>query len=244
MLMKQNDLTLLLLRRCAMAKNPLMRCWFTLHVHQQRLRGQWMERGANVTKRALDIIGAGLLLLAAAPLFALIAVLIKLEDNGPIFFTQTRVGQDGREFKMFKLRSMCCDAEKRLAEVLAKNHHKDGVTFKSKSDPRITKVGKWLRKLSLDELPQLYNVFVGDMSLVGPRPPLPREVAKYTPADRRRLAVKPGITCIWQISGRAEIDFSGQVRLDVDYIEQQNLWTDLSILSKTLPAVISGKGAC
>ena len=134
--------------------------------------------------------------------------LIKLEDGGPVFFSQTRVGQDGREFKMFKVRSMCLGAEQRLEDLLGKNKHRDGVTFKIKDDPRITRVGKWLRKFSFDELPQLYNVLIGDMSLVGPRPPLPREVAKYSPADRRRLAVKPGITCIWQISGRAEIDFS------------------------------------
>jgi lipopolysaccharide/colanic/teichoic acid biosynthesis glycosyltransferase len=139
---------------------------------------------------------------------------------------------------------MCLDAEKRLKDLIAKNQHKDGVTFKLKDDPRITRVGKWLRKFSLDELPQFYNVLVGDMSLVGPRPPVPREVALYTPADRRRLAVKPGITCIWQISGRAEIDFSGQVQLDVLYIESQRLWMDMTILAKKIPAVISGKGAC
>jgi lipopolysaccharide/colanic/teichoic acid biosynthesis glycosyltransferase len=131
-----------------------------------------------------------------------------------------------------------------LKEILEKNHHKEGVTFKLKDDPRITRVGKWLRKFSFDELPQLYNVLIGDMSLVGPRPPLPREVAKYSLADRRRLSVKPGITCIWQISGRANIDFSGQVQLDVDYIEGQSIWTDLLILTRTVPAVLSGKGAC
>jgi lipopolysaccharide/colanic/teichoic acid biosynthesis glycosyltransferase len=135
-------------------------------------------------------------------------------------------------------------AEQRVAELLEKNKHRDGVTFKINDDPRITRVGKWLRKFSFDELPQLYNVFIGDMSLVGPRPPLPREVAKYSLADRRRLTVKPGITCIWQISGRANIDFSGQVRLDVDYIDRQNFWTDLLILTRTIPAVLSGKGAC
>jgi lipopolysaccharide/colanic/teichoic acid biosynthesis glycosyltransferase len=118
------------------------------------------------------------------------------------------------------------------------------VTFKLKHDPRITHVGKWLRKFSLDELPQFHNVFIGDMSIVGPRPPVPREVAKYTLANRRRLAVKPGITCIWQISGRSEIDFSGQVQLDVNYIESQSIWTDVKILVRTVPAVISGKGAC
>jgi lipopolysaccharide/colanic/teichoic acid biosynthesis glycosyltransferase len=145
---------------------------------------------------------------------------------------------------MFKVRSMCLGAEQRLADLLGKNKHREGTTFKIKDDPRITRVGKWLRKFSFDELPQLYNVFIGNMSLVGPRPPLPREVAKYSPADRRRLAIKPGITCIWQISGRAEIDFSGQVQLDVDYIEKQSFWTDLLILTRTVPAVLSGKGAC
>jgi lipopolysaccharide/colanic/teichoic acid biosynthesis glycosyltransferase len=139
---------------------------------------------------------------------------------------------------------MCHDAEKRLAEVLKNNQHREGVTFKLKDDPRITRVGKWLRKFSMDELPQFFNVLKGDMSLVGPRPPVPREVALYTPADRRRLAIKPGITCIWQISGRSEIDFSGQVKLDVEYIESQTFLNDLKILFKTVPAVISGKGAC
>ena len=145
---------------------------------------------------------------------------------------------------MYKVRSMCCDAEQRLKEVLARNQHAQGVTFKLKADPRITRVGKWLRKFSLDELPQFYNVLTGDMSLVGPRPPVPREVAKYSLADRRRLAIKPGITCVWQISGRSEIDFSGQVKLDVAYIENQSFWSDLKILALTLPAVLSGKGAC
>lgn len=139
---------------------------------------------------------------------------------------------------------MCLDAEQRLKDLMAKNHHKEGVTFKVKDDPRITRVGKWLRKFSFDELPQLYNVLIGDMSLVGPRPPLPREVCKYSLSHRRRLAVKPGITCIWQISGRSEIDFSGQVQLDVDYIESQGFWVDVKILAKTIPAVFSGKGAC
>ena len=242
--MKHEDLTLMLLRRCAMARNPLLRCWFALHVQQQRLRARWLEHGAAFTKRLLDIVAALFLLLLACPLLLLIALLIKLEDGGPVFFAQTRVGRDGREFKMFKVRSMFLGAEQRLEDLLGKNKHRDGVTFKIKDDPRITRVGKWLRKFSFDELPQLYNVLIGDMSLVGPRPPLPREVVKYSPADRRRLAIKPGITCIWQISGRAEIDFSGQVRLDVDYIERQDFWTDLLILTRTVPAVLSGKGAC
>src|SRR5580658_4707686 len=244
MLMKHEDFTLMLLRRCAMARNPLLRFWLDLHVQQRRLHAQWLEHGTALTKRMLDIVVALFLLLLACPLLLLIALMIKIEDGGSVFFAQTRVGQDGHEFKMFKVRSMCLGAELRLEDLLGKNKHRDGVTFKIKDDPRITRVGKWLRKFSFDELPQLYNVLIGDMSLVGPRPPLPREVAKYSPADRRRLAVKPGITCIWQISGRAEIDFSGQVRLDVDYIEKQNLWTDLLLLTRTVPAVLSGKGAC
>jgi lipopolysaccharide/colanic/teichoic acid biosynthesis glycosyltransferase len=243
--MKHTDITQLLLRRCATAQNPLIRCWLNLHVCQQRLRSRWIAHGADLTKRGLDIAVSFFFLVLASPLFALIALLIKLEDGGPVFFSQTRVGQNGQEFKMFKIRSMCMGAEGRLVDLLEKNKHGgNGVTFKIENDPRITRVGKWLRKFSFDELPQLYNVLVGDMSLVGPRPPLPREVAKYSPADRRRLAIKPGITCIWQISGRANIDFSGQVQLDVAYIQRQNFWTDLAILTRTVPAVLSGKGAC
>ena len=196
------------------------------------------------SKRALDVLLSAIALIILSPLFFLIAVLIKLEDRGPVFFAQTRVGKFGREFKMFKFRSMCLDAEQRLKDLLIKNQHSQGITFKIRNDPRITRVGNWIRKFSLDELPQFYNVFRGDMSLVGPRPPVPREVALYSQSDRRRLAVKPGITCLWQVSGRAEIDFSGQVRLDVQYIESQRISTDLRILVKTVPAVISGRGAC
>jgi lipopolysaccharide/colanic/teichoic acid biosynthesis glycosyltransferase len=242
--MNHEDIPLMLLRRCAMARHPLMRWWLALHVEIQRLHAQWLAHGADFSKRLLDLVVALALLAAACPLLLIIAVLIKLEDGGPVFFAQTRIGQDGREFKMFKVRSMVLGAEQRLEDLLGKNKHRDGVTFKIQDDPRITRVGKWLRKFSFDELPQLYNVLIGDMSLVGPRPPLPREVAKYSLADRRRLAVKPGITCIWQISGRANIDFSGQVQLDVDYIEGQSIWTDLLILTRTVPAVLSGKGAC
>lgn len=242
--MNCNKTAWLLSHRRVMARNPLMHWLLFLHVEQQRFYAEWLAHGAAITKRTLDILAASLFLLMAAPLLVVIALLIKWEDGGPIFLGQTRVGQFGREFKMFKIRSMCRNAEQLLQELLGKNQHRDGITFKMKNDPRITRVGKWLRKFSFDELPQLYNVLIGDMSLVGPRPPLPREVLKYSPADRRRLAVKPGITCFWQISGRANIDFSGQVKLDVDYIEQQNFWTDLLILTRTVPAVLCGKGAC
>jgi exopolysaccharide biosynthesis polyprenyl glycosylphosphotransferase len=216
----------------------------SFHVSMRRWLWHWLVDGSAAAKRMVDIVCSGAALLMLAPLFALIALLIKLEDGGPVIFTQTRVGKFGREFKMYKFRSMCLNAEARLQELLVKNNHKQGVTFKIKNDPRLTRIGKWLRKFSFDELPQFFNVFQGEMSLVGPRPPLPREVALYTLADRRRLAAKPGITCIWQISGRSEIDFSGQVKLDVDYIETQSFLMDLKILVKTVPAVLSGKGAC
>ena len=231
-------------RRYTLAATPHGRLWLEWQSQMECLIWQCLLESRRVTKRTLDILLSGIALALLSPLFLLIALLIKLEDRGPVFFAQTRVGQFGREFRMFKFRSMCMDAEQRLKDLLAKNQHKQGVTFKLKNDPRITRVGRLLRKFSLDELPQFYNVFKGDMSLVGPRPPVPREVALYSQSDRRRLAVKPGITCIWQVSGRAEIDFKGQVQLDVQYIESQRTSTDLRILAKTVPAVISGRGAC
>jgi exopolysaccharide biosynthesis polyprenyl glycosylphosphotransferase len=232
-----------LLERFETFETPLGRRRLNFYLKRKRLIWRWAIGSALVAKRALDLVGSGCALVALSPLFLLIAIAIKLEDRGPILFPQVRVGRHGREFRMFKFRSMRQDAEARLKELLAKNQHQTGVTFKMKDDPRITRVGKWLRKFSCDELPQFYNVFRGDMSLVGPRPPVPREVALYTPTDRRRLEVKPGITCIWQISGRAEIDFRGQVSLDVRYIESRSLREDIRILLKTIPAVLSGKGA-
>ncbi len=208
----------------------------------RRMMWCWLIDAADVAKRALDIAGSCLALAVLSPVLLVVALLVKL-DGGSAIFAQTRVGRFGQEFKMFKFRSMRPDAEQYLAALLAANQHADGVTFKIKADPRITKIGYWLRRFSLDELPQFYNVLIGDMSLVGPRPPVPREVAKYSLADRRRLAVKPGITCLWQIGGRAEIDFTGQVRLDVDYIESQSLREDLRILMRTVPAVFFGPGA-
>jgi lipopolysaccharide/colanic/teichoic acid biosynthesis glycosyltransferase len=212
-------------------------------VWNRRMAWKTALAGAHFAKRALDTLGSAALILALSPVFLLIALLIKLEDGGPIIFAQTRVGKFGRHFKMFKFRSMCLDAEAKLQELLSRNQHLKGVTFKIKDDPRITKVGKWIRALSLDELPQLFNVFLGDMSLVGPRPPVPREVALYTLKDRRRLEITPGITCFWQVGGRAEIDFPQQVELDVMYIEQQSFWTDVKLLLKTIPAVVNRKGA-
>ena len=242
--MNKEQLTFLIFRRYALAQDPFGRFWLSLHVEMQRLRAEWFAYEGAFLKRTFDILVSLAFLILLSPLFLVVAVLVWIEDGGSVFFAQTRVGQYGREFKMYKIRSMCLDAEQRLKDLLQKNQHKEGITFKLKDDPRITRVGKWLRKFSLDELPQLFNVFIGNMSLVGPRPPVPREVAKYSPADRRRLAAKPGITCIWQISGRSEIDFSGQVQLDVNYIESQSFWKDLKILTQTVPAVLSGKGAC
>jgi len=209
----------------------------------RRLAWRLRADGAPRLKRALDLIGASLLVVALAPLLGLVALAIKLEDGGPVLFRQVRVGKDGRHFRMYKFRSMIPNAEALKAALMAKNEMRDGVIFKIRKDPRVTRVGRICRRLSLDELPQLFNVVRGDMSLVGPRPPVPSEVARYDPAQRRRLGAVPGITCLWQVSGRNNIDFLGQVRLDVQYIERQTLTMDVAILLRTLPAVISGKGA-
>ena len=208
----------------------------------RRLAWRWFVESADALKRTVDVVGSLAALVVLSPLLIPISVLVRL-DGGPMLFAQTRVGRFGRTFKMFKFRSMRPDAEQRLAALLVTNQHGQGVTFKIKNDPRITRIGHWLRRVSLDELPQFYNVLIGDMSLVGPRPPVPREVALYALADHRRLLVKPGITCTWQVGGRAEIDFPGQVLLDVNYIESQSLGGDLKILAKTPKAVVFGSGA-
>lgn len=199
---------------------------------------------AETVKRGMDIAGSLAAIGVFSPVFIGTAVLIKLEDGGPILFLQDRVGRGGRLFKMIKFRSMVPDADKLKEKLLAANQHgQDGVTFKLKDDPRITRVGKFIRKYSVDEFPQFFNVLFGDMSLVGPRPPVPREVARYKAMHLRRLAVKPGITCLWQVGGRSEIDFEGQVRLDLQYIASESVWNDLVILLKTVPAVLKGEGA-
>ena len=199
--------------------------------------------GALAIKRGLDILAGTAGLLALSPLLLTVIALIKLEDRGPIFFRQMRVGLRGRPFGMWKFRSMVLNADALKDQLLAQNEMQGGVTFKMKNDPRITRIGKYLRKFSIDEMPQLYNVLQGDMSLVGPRPPVPREVQEYTVEDRQRLLAKPGLTCFWQVGGRSEIDFNGQVRLDVEYIKSQSVWLDIKLLFKTVPAVVLGKGA-
>ena len=194
-------------------------------------------------KRLIDIVGSGLGMIVLSPLFIAIALAVKLTSKGPVFFCQTRVGRYGRHFKFWKFRSMRTDAEALKAQLQSQNESADGVIFKMKEDPRITKVGRFIRRASMDELPQLWNVFIGDMSLVGPRPPVPSEVAQYTLEDRKRLDVIPGITCLWQIKGRSEIPFHEQVRLDKEYILAPSVWKDIGILLKTIPAIIGGKGA-
>jgi len=209
-----------------------------------RLRAwRFTVRGSYAVKRMIDIAGslAGMALLS--PVFLAIAAAVKFTSPGPVFFSQVRVGRYGRHFRFYKFRSMRTDAEALKAKLMDKNESKDGVIFKMKDDPRITKVGKILRRTSLDELPQLWNVFIGDMSLVGPRPPVPSEVAEYTLEDRKRLDVIPGITCLWQIRGRSEIPFHEQVRLDKEYILAPSVWKDFVILLKTIPAILGGKGA-
>lgn len=198
---------------------------------------------ANGLKRILDIFLGLLLLLLLMPILILIAFMIKLSDQGPIFYISDRVGKWGKEFKFIKFRTMYRGAEEKKEELLTQNDLKESKTFKMKSDPRITPLGRLLRKTSLDELPQLWNVIIGDMSLVGPRPPIPSEVTKYTLEERRRLDVKPGLTCIWQVSGRSDIPFEKQVQLDLQYIESQSVWFDILLLLKTIPAVLLGRGA-
>lgn len=200
-------------------------------------------RASYAVKRLMDIVGSAIGMILLSPVFLAIAAAVKFTSPGPIIFSQIRVGRYGRHFKFYKFRSMRVDAEAQKAELLAQNESKDGVIFKMKDDPRITKVGKFLRRASLDELPQLWNVFIGDMSLVGPRPPVPKEVEEYTLEDRKRLDVIPGITCLWQIKGRSEIPFHEQVRLDKEYILAPSVWKDIAILFKTIPAILGGKGA-
>ncbi len=194
-------------------------------------------------KRGMDCVGAAVGLLLLSPFFALLAVLIKLESPGPVLFTQTRIGEGGVAFRCWKFRSMFVDAEQRKQELLSQNEMAGGTTFKMKHDPRITRVGRFIRKASIDELPQLWNVLAGDMSLVGPRPPVPQEVAQYSAYEKRRLSAKPGITCTWQVSGRSDIPFPEQVRLDIEYIENRSLWLDISLLLRTVPAVLLARGA-
>jgi exopolysaccharide biosynthesis WecB/TagA/CpsF family protein len=202
------------------------------------------ERADLAAKRALDAAAAAAGVLLLAPLLLSVALAIRLTSKGPALLRQVRIGQDGAPFTLYKFRSMYHDAEARRAALLADNAHgANGVTFKMKHDPRITPVGRLLRRSSIDELPQLLNVLGGTMSLVGPRPPLPSEVARYTPRQRQRLCAKPGLTCLWQVSGRANLPFPRQVELDIEYMGRRSLWLDIAILFRTVPAVLLARGA-
>ena len=210
---------------------------FVITLFRERMIGQLFM------KRVIDVVLSSILLLVLSPLFLVLAVWIKATSKGPVFFTQERVGLNKRTFRMYKFRSMLDEAEK-MRESIEHLNELDGPAFKIQNDPRITRIGKFLRRTSLDELPQLFNVLRGEMSLVGPRPPLREEVERYEWMFRKRLSVKPGITCIWQISGRSDVSFARWMRMDQDYVENWSLWLDFRILLKTIPAVLSSRGAC
>lgn len=201
------------------------------------------QASGRALKRTTDIVISALMLALLSPLFLTVILAIRLESPGPAFYSQMRVGLRGREFRLWKFRSMYRDADQRRAALEAENEMSGGVLFKIKHDPRITRVGRFIRKASIDELPQLWNVLRGEMSLVGPRPALASEVALYSIEDRVRLLSRPGLTCFWQVAGRSEIPFDEQVRLDEDYLYSQSLLTDIKLLIRTVPAVLFGKGA-
>ena len=197
----------------------------------------------SVTKRLIDIVGSLCGIILLSPLFLIVAILIKLEDpKGKVFFAQERNGKYPKTFKMYKFRSMVHNAEDLLKDLMDRNEQ-TGPVFKINDDPRITKVGKFIRKTSIDELPQLFNVLKGDMSLVGPRPPIPREVEQYNSYQMQRLAVKPGLTCIWQVSGRNNIGFDEWVEMDIEYIKTRNLWLDIKLIFKTVGVLFGDDNA-
>lgn len=201
------------------------------------------SKGYYVFKRIIDVMGALFGLISLSFVFAIIAILIKLEDpKGKVFFKQIRIGKDGKEFFMYKFRSMVADAEEKLHQLLVHNEI-EGAMFKMKEDPRITKVGRFIRKTSVDELPQLFNVLKGEMSLVGPRPPLPREVDEYTDYEKQRLTAVPGCTGLWQVSGRSSIGFKEMVDLDLMYIQKKSILFDMKIILKTVRVMFGSKDA-
>ena len=196
----------------------------------------------EICKRTIDIIGAGLGLILLSPIIAVVACAVKVTSKGPIFFSQKRVGKNGELFEMYKFRSMVVNAEE-LKENLEDQNEMSGPMFKIKDDPRVTKVGKFIRKTSIDELPQLWNVLKGDMSLVGPRPSLPKEVEQFDNWMFKRLSVRPGLTCYWQVSGRNNIDFEDWMKLDIKYVEERNLWIDIKLIFKTVFVLFGDKNA-
>lgn len=196
----------------------------------------------EICKRTIDIIGAGLGLILLSPIIAIVACAVKVTSRGPIFFSQKRVGKNGELFEMYKFRSMVVNAEE-LKEKLEEQNEMSGPMFKIKDDPRVTKVGKFIRKTSIDELPQLWNVLKGDMSLVGPRPSLPKEVEQFDNWMFKRLSVRPGLTCYWQVSGRSNIDFEDWMKLDCRYVDERNLWIDIKLIFKTVFVLFGDKNA-
>ena len=196
----------------------------------------------EICKRIIDIIGAGLGLILLSPIIAIVACAVKVTSRGPIFFSQKRVGKNGELFEMYKFRSMVVNAEE-LKENLEEQNEMSGPMFKIKDDPRVTKVGKFIRKTSIDELPQLWNVLKGDMSLVGPRPSLPKEVEQFDNWMFKRLSVRPGLTCYWQVSGRNNIDFEDWMKLDIKYVEERNFWIDIKLIFKTVFVLFGDKNA-
>ena len=197
----------------------------------------------DAVKRVCDLVLSGIAILVLLPVFLILAIAVH-SDGGPVFYTQTRVGKNGKLFRIFKFRSMCVNADApEMLEALRQQNEMDGPAFKIKNDPRITRVGRFIRRTSLDELPQLFNIFLGSMTIVGPRPPLESEVAQYTDYQRQRLLVKQGLTCYWQCSGRNNVKFDEWVEMDLRYIRERSLLTDLKIILKTVPAVLSGEGA-
>ncbi|MFB5283669.1 sugar transferase [Peribacillus sp. Hz7] len=201
------------------------------------------KSGYLLTKRVIDIVGALAGLILLSPFVLIVAILIKMQDpRGPIFFKQQRIGKNGQTFYMYKFRSMVTNAEELLKDLLEKNEI-SGAMFKMKDDPRITKIGKFIRKTSIDEFPQLWNVMKGEMSLVGPRPPLPREVEEYDDYDKQRLTVTPGCTGLWQVSGRNSLGFKEMVELDLKYISERNIWMDIKVILKTFLVLFGSKNA-
>jgi exopolysaccharide biosynthesis polyprenyl glycosylphosphotransferase len=196
-----------------------------------------------LVKRIIDVLGSSVALIFCLPVILFICLLIRVDSKGPVFFRQERIGKGGKRFTVLKFRSMIADAEARIAEVVSNNEVTDGPIFKWRQDPRITRVGRFLRRTSLDELPQFWNVLMGDMSLVGPRPPLEREVKAYETWHLGRLAVTPGMTGLWQVSGRSNLTFNEMVSLDLRYVQQWSLWLDVVLILKTPLAVFGGRGA-
>ena len=211
-----------------------------IHIDEQKLNHQYAYR---LVKRLFDIVASALALVIISPLLLIIAICIKVDDpKGSVFYSHERVGKDGRLFKMIKFRSMVSNADELLAKLQSQNDV-NGAMFKLKNDPRITRVGRVIRKYSLDELPQLINVILGQMSIVGPRPPLPSEVAQYSDYDKQRLMVTPGATGMWQVGGRNDVDFDEMVRLDLTYIQHRSVWLDLKIMFETVKIMIKPNGA-